>query len=331
MLGCFTEFRGTALIEESRFARDAINDRLRAAFEGVGIITAPVLAYSFNGPTLSPTKTYRIAAWGTAFGSWNAFDTNTNATAFDTSTGGFFTGFDGSMNDKIRLGFMTGYSNSSFHANRRSSAGSSDNYHLGLYGGTKWDALSLRSGITYSWHEISMSRTIAFPGFVDNLSGQYDANTFQMFGELGYRIDARIASFEPFANLAYIKLKSDRFGEDGGAAALAGQAGKTETTLSTLGLRASRNVTLGTISASARSMLGWRHAYGDITPTSTLAFYGGENFVIAGVPIAKDSGFLELGIDVNVTAATSLGAAYKSQFGSDIQQNGFDAKFTMRF
>ncbi|MGH6862520.1 MAG: autotransporter outer membrane beta-barrel domain-containing protein, partial [Phyllobacterium sp.] len=174
----------SALIEDSRFERDAINDRLRAAFEGVGTPAAPVLAYGEGGPVLAPANTDRLAAWGTAFGSWSSFDGDGNATALDTSTGGFITGFDGLVNDTIRLGIMAGYSHSSFHAEGRSSSGSSDNYHLGLYGGTQWGALSLRSGLAYSWHDIEISRSVVMPGFADSLSGDYDAGTFQAFGEL---------------------------------------------------------------------------------------------------------------------------------------------------
>ena len=48
----------------------------------------------------------------------------------------------------------------------------------------------------------------------------YDAGTAQVFGEVGYRIDTASASFEPFANVAYVNLHTDGFAETGGAAAL---------------------------------------------------------------------------------------------------------------
>jgi subtilase-type serine protease len=321
----------SAMIEDSHFERDAINDRLRAAFEGVGTPAAPVLAYGEGGPVLAPANTDRLAAWGTAFGSWGSFDGDGNATALDSSTGGFLTGFDGLVNDTIRLGLMAGYSHSSFHADGRSSSGSSDNYHLGLYGGTQWRALSLRSGLAYSWHDIETSRSVAMPGFADGLSGDYDAGTFQAFGELGYRIDTRVAAFEPFANLAYVNLKTDGFNEDGGAAALSSHSDTTGTTFTTLGLRASSSFTLGTMTATARGTLGWRHAYGDITPTATHAFAGGDAFTVAGVPIAKDSAVIEAGLDLTMTEAATLGLSYQGQFGSGVQQNGFNAKLAVKF
>lgn len=321
----------SALIEESRFERDAINDRLRAAFEGVGTTAMPVLAYGEGGPVLAPATTDRLAAWGAAFGSWGSFDGDGNASSLDTSTGGFLTGFDGLVNESIRLGLMAGYSHSSFHADGRSSSASSDNYHLGLYGGTQWGAVGFRSGLAYSWHDIETSRSVIIPGFADSLSGDYDAGTFQAFGELGYRIDTTVASFEPFANLAYVNLRSDGFSESGSAAALSGHSETTETTFTTLGLRASSNLMLGTMKSVARGTLGWRHAFGDVTPGATHSFAGGEAFTVAGVPIAENSAVIEAGLDLTVTEAATVGVSYQGQFGSGVQQNGFNAKLNVRF
>ncbi len=321
----------SALIEDSHFVRDAINDRLRAAFEGVGIPATPVLAYGEGGPMLAPATTDRFAAWGTAFGSWGTFDGDGNAAGLDTSTGGFLTGVDGLVAEDVRLGIMTGYSHTSFDADGRSSSGSSDNYHLGLYGGTQRGALAFRSGLAYTWHDMKTSRSVAMPGFADSLSGDYNAGTFQAFGELGYRIDTPVAAFEPFANLAYVNLHTDGFTEKGGAAALTSASQTTDATFTTLGLRASAGFTLGAINATARGMLGWRHAYGDVIPTSTHAFSAGDAFTIAGVPIAKDSAAIEAGFDLNLTDSATLSVAYQGQFGSGVQQNGFNAKLNVEF
>jgi fibronectin-binding autotransporter adhesin len=321
----------SALIEDSYFVRDAINDRLRGAFEGVGTPVTPVLAYGEGGPVLAPATTDRFAAWGTAFGSWGSFDGDGNAAGLDTATGGFLTGVDGLVAEDVRLGIMTGYSHTSFDADGRSSSGSSDNYHLGLYGGTQWGALAFRSGLAYTWHDIETSRSVAMPGFADSLSGDYNAGTLQAFGELGYRIDTPVAAFEPFANLAYVNLHTDGFTEKGGAAALTSASQTTDATFTTLGLRASAGFTLGTINATARGMLGWRHAYGDIIPTSTHAFSGGDAFTIAGVPIAKDSAAIEAGLDLNLIDTATLSVGYQGQFGSGVQQNGFNAKLKVKF
>lgn len=59
-----------------------------------------------------------------------------NAAAISHTTGGFLIGADVAVYD-WRLGFFGGYSRTDFHVDARSSAGTSDNYHLGAYGGTE--------------------------------------------------------------------------------------------------------------------------------------------------------------------------------------------------
>ncbi len=322
----------SALIEDSHFVRDAMNDRLRAAFQGVGASAAPVLAYGQGGPALaSPAAPGRIAAWGKAFGSWGSFDGNGDAAGLDTSTGGFFTGVDGLVNDKVRLGAMAGYSHTSFDADGQPSSGSSENYHLGLYGGTQWDKLALRSGLGYTWHDVKTSRSVAFTGFADRLKGGYKAGTFQAFGELGYRLDTPAVSFEPYANLAYVNLKTDGLVEEGGAAALTSRGETSDTVFTTLGLRASTGFTLGAMNATAHGALGWRHAYGDIVPTSRHAFSGGDAFTIAGVPIAKDSAVISAGLDFNLTETATFGIAYQGQLASDAREHGVNARLNVKF
>ena len=75
----------------------------------------------------------------------------------------------------------------------------------------------------------------------------------------------------------------------------------------------------------------WRHAFGDVTPVTNLAFAGSDSFTITGVPIARDAALFEAGLDVALTANASLGVAYQGQFASGSQQNGFDANLTVKF
>ncbi|OQM76135.1 autotransporter domain-containing protein [Manganibacter manganicus] len=331
----------TMLIEDSHFLRDAVNDRIRSAFAGVGASAMPVLAYGEAGTgkgataaidhALAPADMARLAAWGSVFGSWGSTDSDGNAAGLDRSIGGFFTGIDGMVAENVRLGIMTGYSHSSFDVDGRASSGSSDNYHLGLYGGTAWNALRLSGGLAYSWHDISTSRLVAFPGFSDSLKGDYNAGTFQMFGEAGYKIDTAAASFEPFANLAYVNLHTDSFTEKGGTAALTSPSQTTDATFTTLGIRASTAFELGGMKTTARGMVGWRHAFGDTTPLATLAFAGGDAFTVAGVPIARDAAVLEAGLDFAISDRATLGISYSGQFGGGAHDNGAKANLSVRF
>ncbi|UPA26677.1 autotransporter domain-containing protein [Shinella oryzae] len=322
----------TGLIEDSRFVRNSANDRIRAAFGDVGASTAPVTTYGEHGPVLAPAiSTEGISVWSSAYGSWGRTDSDGNADAIDRATGGLLMGVDAPMFDGWRLGLLGGYSHTSVEADARTSSASVGSYHLGLYGGTNWDALSFRSGLAYSRHEIDTRRTVDFVGFADGLTGSNDAGTVQAFGELGYAIDTTLGRIEPFANLAYVNTHTGRFSERGGAAALAGLSNDNVVTFTTLGIRGDSTIDFGDVSARLTGMLGWRHALGDTTPEMTHAFAGSNAFTIAGSPIAQNALAVEVGLSLDLTSNATLGVSYQGQIAGQAQEHGLKANLGIRF
>jgi outer membrane autotransporter protein len=322
----------TALIEDSRFVRNAINDRIRASFAAPGASNAPALAYaSADAPVAVAPDHAGPVFWAHGFGSWGQTGSDGNAASMKRSTGGLLFGTDGPVGD-WRLGFMAGYSYTSFNMRDRASSGTSDNYHFGAYGGTTWGNLALRTGLAYTRHQLDTRRSVAIPGFSDNPSARYDAGTAQVFGELAYGISAGSLAFEPFANLAYVNLDTDGFTEKGNAAALTSGSANTDAALTTLGLRASTRLALGEMAATLKGMAGWRHAFGDVTPNAAMRFAsGGDTFTIGGVPIARDAAVIEAGLDVALSPVATLGVSYGGQFGSGVTDQSVRANFNMTF
>ncbi|MDI6029393.1 autotransporter domain-containing protein [Corticibacterium sp. UT-5YL-CI-8] len=320
-----------ALIEGSHFVRGAASERIRAAFAGVGASSAPVTTLGSDGMKSASATTEKLAVWGRGFGAWGRQDGDGNAVRLDYSTGGFLGGADALVAETWRVGVLAGYSRTSFDVDDRRSSGSSDNYHLGAFAGTQWDRLGFRSGLVYTWHRLDSRRSVSFTGLSDTLSSDYDAGTFQAFGELGYRIDTAAVALEPYANLAYVHLNTDGFGETGGAAALHGSDQSTDTTFGTLGLRASSAFSLGSMSATAHGGIGWRHTFGDVTPMASMAFANGAVFDVRGAPIAKNAALVEAGLELDLTARAALGLTYQGQIASDSQEHGFNAKLAVRF
>ncbi|EKF16950.1 autotransporter domain-containing protein [Nitratireductor pacificus] len=316
-------------LDDSRFVRDAASDRVRTAFGDVAARPAPALGFAKGDAPAVEAE--RLALWGRAFGAWGTFDGDGNAATLERGTGGVLIGGDIAAFDTWRLGLIAGYSRSSFDVDARHSSGDSDNLHLGLYGGTRWGALGLRFGAVYAWHDIETRRSVAFPGISDTLEASYDAGTAQVFGELGYRIDTAAAAFEPFAALAHVRVDGDGFTETGGAAALSSAGADADATFATLGLRAERAVALGGIDASLHGMVGWRHAFGDTTPTAAFAFAGGDAFTIAGTPIARNSAMVEAGIALQLSPLATLGVSYSGQFASGISDHAARADLAVRF
>ncbi|WP_055729684.1 autotransporter outer membrane beta-barrel domain-containing protein [Bosea thiooxidans] len=325
----------TALVEESWLLRNAVNDRLRTAFGSVGSATLNYgytadLAASARGPMPLP-RTDRFAVWGQGYGAWGKTDGDGNAAKLKRSTGGFLIGADAAVFDNLRFGVVAGYSRSDFDVASRFSSGESDNYHLGLYGGGQWGALNLRAGASYSWHDVETRRTVASAFLGSTPRASYDTATAQIFGEAGYRIDLGRVAFEPFAGLAYVNLHNDGFSETGATTALTAQGDDTGVGYSTLGLRASTRFDLHGMDMTLRGGLAWRHAFGDVDPSTTLAFAGSSAFTIAGLPIARDAAMVEAGLDVAVGRSATLGLSYAGQLAEDTQDHAFKGVLSVKF
>lgn len=317
-----------ALVEDSRLIRNAIDNRLRAAFGDASANAVEVTAYGKDGPVAASAASDRFVVWGqgfTAFGDTDGGD----AAGLDRDTDGFLIGADGSAGN-WRIGLIGGYSQSSFEAEARNATAESDNLHLGLYAGTEWGKLAFRSGFSYSRNDIETSRVVAFDGLSNQLTADYNAATTQVFGELGYKVDAGKVQLQPFANLAYVNVDTDGFTEKGGAAALTSAGEGTSVPFTTLGVRAATKFNLGSVTATARATVGWRHAFED-TPEASFAFGNGDTFTIAGAPIAQDAAVVEAGLDVAFSPKATLGLQYSGQLASRAQDHAFSANLNIKF
>ncbi|RRY06881.1 autotransporter domain-containing protein [Brucella anthropi] len=325
-----------ALIDESRFARDAIGDRLRASFDanckaGNPVWTGKGSAGAYGQACANTAET---AFWLQGYGAWGSNDGDGNAAKLSGSAGGVFIGTDIPVGS-WRTGLMAGYGNSSFDADDRFSSADVDSYTLGAYAGTVIEKvgagdIGLRFGATHSWYDIDTGRSISFAGFHAVEETSYDAQALQLFGEAGYKMQAGRASFEPFANLAYVRLHTDGYDGDG-VAGLHSDSDNSDVTYTTLGLRAATDLTLGGLASTLHATLGWQHAAGDITPVARHAFAGSEPFSVAGVPIAEDAALIEAGLNFQFSENASLAAGYKGQFGDGAVRNGFNASFNVKF
>jgi outer membrane autotransporter protein len=113
----------------------------------------------------------------------------------------------------------------------------------------------------------------------------------------------------------------------------------SDVTYSTLGVRASAALPFdATTSARLTGMIGWRHAYGSLTPTAQNAFAGGAPFTVAGVPVGEDVAVVSAGLAFDLGARPEMGIAdatfsisYDGQFGSGVVDSAANARLTFKF
>jgi fibronectin-binding autotransporter adhesin len=329
----------SALLNESFFLRDAVLGRLQYPSRAAAPTASLVSGYAegdkrsaalFPGapaPAVDPNT-----FWTQAYGSWGHSDGNGNAAKLDRSTGGILVGYDHSFGQDWLIGAAAGYSRTSFDLDDRASSGDSDNYHLLAYAGGTFAAVNVRLGASYSWNDVDTTRNVALPGFYEQVKADYSAGTTQLFGELSHDFAVTPATtIEPFAGLAYVHLSTDGYSETGGSAALGVDGSNQSVTYGTLGVRADHKLVVGGVGVTLQGAAAWQHAWGDVTPVSTLAFAGGDAFQVTGAPIAEDALLLKAGFDVDVTAGAKFGLFYAGQLASDAADNSIQGRFSVAF
>ncbi|MFG1416159.1 autotransporter domain-containing protein, partial [Xanthobacter sp. V0B-10] len=322
----------TVIQQQSIYVREAVGARLRQS------VTAPVAQPLAHGATAAAPATAQLSAsltptlWAQGYGGWGTSFGTGNAATVSNSLGGFLIGADVAVGSNARAGLFGGYSQSQFDVNDRASSGTMDNYDIGTYVGAQFGALALRGGAAYTWHDVSVDRTVAFPGFSAALSSGYQTGTTQVFGEVGYDMAVGPYSFEPFAGLAYVGISGASFRENFGPAALAVSTNGMDTLYSTLGVRAATAFDVMGRSLTPSLTLGWQHAFGDTNPTAAMQFAGGVTpFSISGAPIAGDALLVEAGLSYELSGMAALSATYSGQLAGSASQNAFTAQFSLKF
>ncbi|WP_312428257.1 autotransporter domain-containing protein [Achromobacter sp.] len=294
---------------------------LRAGLPTASVGTSDVAPASSVLPTSAAQP-----AWAELVGNWQRFGASKDTSEVRVHTGGVFAGADGAIGSGGRLGGAVGYTDSKLRTNGVDGKTDIASYSAIVYGGKAFDAgagkLNLLLGGSYTWHDINSKRRIAMGGLDQTLRADYAGNTTQLFTELGYAMAAgHSLSVEPYAGLAWANLRSRAFQESGGSAALSGASQSNQTTTTTLGARARQALTWDKFEGSITAGAGWRHAFGDLNPTTKMAFDAGNAFTVAGAPIARNAALLEAGLETAMGRSGTVGLSYAGQFGSDTQDH----------
>ncbi len=275
------------------------------------------------------------AIWMSGLESWGRGAGDGNAHGFRSALGGVTAGLDATIWVDTRLGLFAGYQRQTLDS-KHSASGSSQAPFVGVYGGANWDRFSVRTGASYDWNDVRMSRFVAYPGFSDRLTSHYDVGTAQVFGEAGYQIDLDEvtgfqSSVEPLASLAGVRVSADGFMERGGISALYVKAREMAMGFTTLGMRGRATFDLGGIAVKATGTLGWRHALGDTVPMQVARFAGSTTFTTFGLPVDEDSLFGDVGLGTEVAEGMNLSVSYLGEIGQRTQRQGVRGTFDIAF
>lgn len=267
-----------------------------------------------------------VFVWGAGFGSWGDFDAGVTSYAMSTDHMGLVAGL-GFGGNGFAAAVSAGIGGSDFRMDGRADRADVESKYLAAHATFGAEAGFQGSvGVSYAWHEIETSRSIAIAPLVQTLTSARDGDTLQLFGELAYAFLAGSTSVTPFARLAHVDTSSDAFVEAGGNAALSVAGADQKTTFLSLGARARFNT--GNSGFQPYLSAAWNRAFDDRSGVIASRFTaGGPAFGITGALIPKNSAEVEAGFEYT-SGKFSLGAAYTGTLASDREAHG--ARVTAR-
>jgi subtilase-type serine protease len=299
----------TALVNDNRYLREAVGERLQQGEMG----------------TSTETIDSRGNVWVKALGAWGKTDSRSDTAGYTTSIGGMLAGVDGALDEDTRLGLVAGYSDTSLNMGSDThSRASVDSYHLGAYAGHEIGALRLSGGATYSWHRADVKRELQYGEVAGKQKAKVDARSTQVFTEAAYRLNLQPLALEPFANLAYVHLDADGFTEKGDAAALKGGDDSRDLVLSTLGVRALKTLNVSDHQQLELSgTLGWQHNLSSVDSERHLAFASGSpSFSVESSPMVRDAALVGARVSLALSKDAKVNLDYNGLLASKEKVHG---------
>jgi fibronectin-binding autotransporter adhesin len=297
----------TAIIDDSRYVRDAIGNHLQG----------------IDDQAQSDDKG---SVWTSTWGHWGSNDGNANTGSQNSNGSGLLVGADRDLGN-TRLGAVIGHSQLSSNSGGDNAHGTAD--HVGLYAATEVGAWQLQGGAAHSWYQTSSQRTIVVPGLLGHANADYNSGVTQAYVDGGYRLDFAQGSLTPFVNLARVWMHEGAIHEHGNVADLDVQANGSDVNYGTAGLRGSYTPTKG---IELHASLGYQHAWGDLASTDTQRFVGSvDSFTVDGVPVAKNAGIADVGLRFDLRKNISVDATYHGQFGGQAKDQSARLALNMSF
>jgi outer membrane autotransporter protein len=271
-----------------------------------------------------------LPAWAEVVGHRQSVDGDGNAAKLTQNVYGLFVGADEQVGSNgWRVGGSLGFTTADAKVKARDASADTKSYSASVYTGKGFShgmhRVNVMGGLAYTHHRISSERSVA--GLGQNLKAKYNANTLQLFGEVGYAMGQYSKQgVEPFAGINIMQQRVGSFQETGGFAALRGSSTNDTTTSTTLGVRAHSDFKLAGKDARLKGTVGWRHAFGDVKQTATMAFEGSSSFTVTGAPLARNTALVGLQAEVELSRRAALELGYQGEYASGSREHAVNVK-----
>jgi len=274
-----------------------------------------------------------LPMWAEVIGQRQSIAGDTNTDSMTQNVYGLFLGADEEIGSNgWRVGGSFGFTNANGKVNQQNASSKIDSYSASIYTGKRFrhgqNHINFSGGFAYTHHNIASERIAAG----DTLTADYNANTSQIFAELGFSSDRYDKKyFEPFIGINLSQQRVEGFQETGGIAALTAQKTRKINTSTTLGLRGHKDFTLAKTNARMTGTIGWRHAFGTLNPSTTMAFSGSDAFSVTGVPTARNTVIIGLKTELEMSKTAQVEFGLHGEYGNGTKDSTASAKIRWAF
>lgn len=185
--------------------------------------------------------------------------------------------------------------------------------------GYRSDRFQAMAGMTSGWHDVSVNRTISFPGFAEQAASHYSAASRRLQGEASYTLSRGRIGLAPYAAYSNLTIETPAFVEQGGVSALSFEKGVSSIDQLGLGVRMMSEFEFGNVKLAPRLDLSIRRTWSDGDLSASFA-RGSDQFDITSSHFDGRSGALDAGIDLRVGPVLVAGS-YRGQLGEQWQDH----------
>ena len=172
------------------------------------------------------------------------------------------------------------------------------------------------ASVTTAWHDISVTRAIAFPGFSDAASSRYAAETHRVDLEGSYALARGRFALAPYAGVSRIMMTAHSFQETGGLSALSLGRDSRSIDEARAGVRMAGEFRLGGMRIAPHADVSVERAWGDLSGARVARFAGGtEDFDSIASGFGSRSAEVEAGVDLSAGPMT-LSGSYRGRFSN---------------
>lgn len=268
--------------------------------------------------------------WATGSASWTDVDAGGASVDGDVDYYAGFIGAELPYGDGNKVGVFFGYGSTDFDASADGKV-ESDDLHIGMYGQNDFEKVGVTYGFAYTTQDRDSKRNLVFRNTVGANAVSYDANVFQLFGEVSYKgLNTDAYQVEPYAGLSYFRTSADSFNEH-----VAGHNVKTELEdqnigALNLGVRGAMPFTAGSVAMKVKADVGYTQFFGDKEATAKMTIGDAGTAKLKGEELSG-MGTVGLGIDAALSKNVNFGVNYTGAFGSDITSHGVGANLRIKF